>query len=67
MEKAQTVRQMDAERRDRARLKRAAKSAATHLLTVSELAHDRLSGEEKDAIGLVRYACHEIADGDREQ
>lgn len=67
MRKAQTVRQMDAERRDKAQLKRAAKSAATYLLTVSELANDRLSGEEKDAIGLVRFACHELADGDRAQ
>ena len=44
-------------------IKKAADKAARELLIVAD--SDKLSGQERDAIGLVRWACQEIADGER--
>jgi hypothetical protein len=43
----------------------AAEIAAEALEIVYRLGYDLLSDRERDAIGIVRYACAEIADGDR--
>lgn len=46
-----------------AEIRRAANRAARDLLLVAD--SEKLDGRERDAIGLVRHVCHEIADGER--
>lgn len=46
-------------------LTEAADEASTALLKVYELAYDRLSGKEQEAISTVRNVCNEIVDGER--